>query len=43
MHTAIHDLLTERAELRSRVHELTVQLEVARQMTRATTPVGRVS
>lgn len=43
MHTAIHDLLAERAELRARVHELPVQLEVARQMTRANAPVGRAS
>lgn len=34
MHTAIHDLLAERAELQARVHELTLELEVARQMLR---------
>lgn len=35
MNRAIHDLLAERADLQAQVHELTVELEVARQMLRA--------
>lgn len=34
MHAAVHDLLAERAQLRARIHELTVELEVAQQMIR---------
>ena len=34
MHVAIHDLLAERSLLQAEVLELTVQLEVARQMLR---------
>lgn len=35
LHAAIHDLLAERAELRARVTELTLELEVAYEMARA--------
>lgn len=40
MHTAVHDLLAERAELRQRVYELQVDLEIAQQMLRRQRDLG---
>jgi hypothetical protein len=37
--TRIHTLLAERSQLQSRLHELTVELECARQYTAAPGPV----
>jgi hypothetical protein len=40
MNTCIHDLLAEIAALKARVHELTIDLELAQQMARPAPPVS---
>lgn len=42
-HTVLHSLLAERAQLQARIYQLTVEIELARQMTRTAAPVGRAS
>lgn len=41
--TVLHGLLAERAQLQARIYQLTVEIELARQMTRPAPQIGRTA